>query len=552
MASLQRLLTRKPQIDEAELEFVRSRTIERLAALSETDEAPDAIESDAFMHAANDLAASPVASDDVITEGPVATSETIALGPPAEAAPTDVLAPNVATETIADDEASPEPETAPIPELHEVPAPATATTATTRATTKKTRQPKPKPKRTTSKPEPAVVPVMAEPSSGIVTDGMWPSEWARAAKQPAPVEPAGADLRVAPDPIRQADTTSAAEADAIEAPANEAPTAEVLGRPDRDPSRPVPRYAAIQDDWDGHATAAGSEATPIVPTLVDPVVPIIDPRRTPRQAPRPAHHRSAVVKRAAPARPTIQPQPLASTFCPYCALALDPPPTSSRRCARCRQRIVVKRVQGRVVYLTEAAVEVFESERLRSANFGRWSKERAQWLKLARTVHADPDRIARLDAAPLSERVVESARSLYLSTTERSFREAKRDDRWEDASRLKRDQAAAMYRLDGLPVPPSDAVLALHREAVSVELRGIGKMAKEAGLVGSTCCDICRADDGRAFRIATERKASRLPHEGCPKGLCHCRWDLAFRDETMVRRYLKRKTRSAKAARATG
>jgi hypothetical protein len=211
---------------------------------------------------------------------------------------------------------------------------------------------------------------------------------------------------------------------------------------------------------------------------------------------------------------------------------------------------MVKRFEGRVVYLTEAAVEVFESERRRSLNFGRWSKERAQWLKLAASVHADAGRIARLDRARLTEEIVAAARGLYMSTADRHFREAKRDDRWEDASRLKRDQAAAVYKLAGSPLPPPDEVLTLHREAVVTELRGIGKMAKEAELVGSTCCEACRADDGRTFRIATELRATRLPHDGCPKCLCPCQWDLAIRDQTMVRRYLKRKVRAAKARRA--
>jgi hypothetical protein len=211
---------------------------------------------------------------------------------------------------------------------------------------------------------------------------------------------------------------------------------------------------------------------------------------------------------------------------------------------------MVKRIEGRIVYLTQAAVEVFDSERRRALNFGRWSKERAQWLKLAASVHADAGRMARIDAAPLSEGIVASARALYFSTVDRSVREAKREDRWEDASRQKRDQAAALYRLAGSPVPPPDEVLAVHREAVAAELRGIGKMAKEAELVGATCCEICRAGDGGTFRIASELRTTRLPHEGCPKGVCHCRWDLALRDQMMVRRYLKRTVRAAKAGRA--
>jgi len=108
-----------------------------------------------------------------------------------------------------------------------------------------------------------------------------------------------------------------------------------------------------------------------------------------------------------------------------------------------------------------------------------------------------------------------------------------------------------MHRVAGSPATPTDEVLALYHEAVSTELRGIGKMAKEAALVGADCCDTCRADDGRTFKIAAELRTPRLPHEGCPKGLCYCRWDLTIRDRSMVERYLRRTVRPPKAKRPT-
>ena len=299
------------------------------------------------------------------------------------------------------------------------------------------------------------------------------------------------------------------------------------------------------------ATAPVKTAAPVKPKApVKPEAAAVAPVRTtsapakPRPAPRPP------VKGAVAHQP-VQATAVAAAFCPYCALALEPAPTASRRCTRCKQRIVVKRVQGRIVYLTEAAVEVFESERLRSANFGRWAKERTQWLRLAKSVRADAGRIERLGAAPLSDKVVESAKTLYASTADRQYREAKREDRWEDASRLKREQASAMHRVAGSPATPTAEVLARYHEAVSTELRGIGKMAKEAALVGADCCDTCRADDGRTFKIAAELRTPRLPHEGCPKGLCYCRWDLTIRDRTMVERYLRRTVRPPKAKRPT-
>jgi hypothetical protein len=220
---------------------------------------------------------------------------------------------------------------------------------------------------------------------------------------------------------------------------------------------------------------------------------------------------------------------------------LQPPPTASRRCPRCRQRIIVKRVDGRPVYLTEAAVEVFESERQRITTSGRMARERERWLKLAASAGAPPERIARLAASALSDKVVEGARTLYVSTVDRAFRAAKRDHQWETASRIRRDQATALYRLEGSPDPPPWDLVALYREGVTAELRGIAEISRDAELVSATCCDICRADDRKIFRIANQLKVPRLPHLGCPKGLCRCGWDLAARDRSTMRRYLRRR-----------
>ena len=53
---------------------------------------------------------------------------------------------------------------------------------------------------------------------------------------------------------------------------------------------------------------------------------------------RPVSTRSAAGRKAAPA--------LATATCPYCAVLLQPAPVSSQRCARCHQRIIVKRADG--------------------------------------------------------------------------------------------------------------------------------------------------------------------------------------------------------------
>jgi hypothetical protein len=273
-------------------------------------------------------------------------------------------------------------------------------------------------------------------------------------------------------------------------------------------------------------------------------------------APAKAEAAKAAPAKAAPAKAQAakaeMPRTVAPASCPYCARLLDPPPASSRLCPRCRQRIVVKSVDGRVVYLTEAAIAVFEAERRKAANAGRYARERQRWLKLAVAAGAPERRAARIGSAALSEEAVEGARQLYLGTVDSAFQAAKREQRWEDASRIRRDQAVALYRLAGSPVPPPEDVLALHREAVAAELRGLGKIVRDAELVGGECCAACRADAGGVFAIAKELAAPRLPHEGCPRGLCRCRWDLSNRDRELVLRYLRRRPRPGARAGSAG
>jgi hypothetical protein len=210
--------------------------------------------------------------------------------------------------------------------------------------------------------------------------------------------------------------------------------------------------------------------------------------------------------------------------CPYCALLLDPPPERGRLCPRCRRPIVVRRVNGRRVLLTKEALDVFESERERETNERNWTSERRRWLTLARSVAAPEKRAARIEAAAPSQTAVDQARELYLGWVDRATRAAKRARRWTELARIKRDQAAALFRAAGSPVPPPDDIVALHREWSAAALKAAAGIGADAELVSGGCCSICSKDDGKPFRITVELRAPRLPHAGCPRGLCACDW----------------------------
>jgi len=223
------------------------------------------------------------------------------------------------------------------------------------------------------------------------------------------------------------------------------------------------------------------------------------------------------VEEPAPAAPVV-------VACPNCGTVLDPPPTSTRLCPRCRHRIVVRRFEGRTLYLTESALEVFEAERFRTALEQTWTRQRRDWLALGRLVGASPDRRQRIGDAPLSPASVRAARTLYLAAVERAVREARREKHWEVVARLRRQQAAALYEEAGNRRPPSTEIVALHRDAISATLREVSAVARNVELVGAACCPACRADNEKVFKIVDELRTPRLPHAGCPRGLCACDW----------------------------
>jgi hypothetical protein len=246
--------------------------------------------------------------------------------------------------------------------------------------------------------------------------------------------------------------------------------------------------------------------------------------------------RNAVAPASSPAR--------ADVSCPSCAALLEPPPIRSRRCPVCRQPIVVRQVNGRRAYMTEAALAVFEAQRRREAEVRAWTSALQLWLELAISVglsSASREKLAR--AAP-SAAAVEAARDAYLAAADQAVRRARRDRRWADVGRIRRAEAAAVFVAAGSPVPPPDDIVQLHREGMVAVLRELAVHTREAELVGARCCKTCRSDDGKVFTISEELREPRLPHPGCPKGICECDWWIAFPD--------RKRRRSRRRPRASG
>jgi hypothetical protein len=239
---------------------------------------------------------------------------------------------------------------------------------------------------------------------------------------------------------------------------------------------------------------------------------------------------------AAPGSGSIE----ATASCPYCASLLRPPPETSQRCPRCRQRIIVEHIGARTVYLAEPVLPFFEAERKRAKDAARWARERNRWLDLARDSGAAAEDVQHPATEPESEADVAAARALYMSTVDRLFRSVRSDGRWEEAARIRFDQALLLFRIAGTPASPSEEIVKLHREGVATELQAIAEVAKDAELRGVSCCDTCRADEGLVMRIGEELRAPRLPHRDCPTHLCRCRWFLSTHDREFLTEFLRR------------
>jgi hypothetical protein len=225
-----------------------------------------------------------------------------------------------------------------------------------------------------------------------------------------------------------------------------------------------------------------------------------------------------------PHRPAVDSPSPAALPCPACAALLDPPPVRNRLCPSCRQPIVVRRLDGKPVLLAEAAVAAFDAERRREIDELAWTAARRRWLHLALNAKAAPAGLESVAAAPLSADVVQAARALYLAAAEKAVKAARRAKRWGDVGRIRREQAEALYLDAGSPVPPPAEIADLHREGMVAVLRSLLPVAKDVELVSAGCCPPCRADDEKTFRITSEVRTPRLPHAGCPKGLCGCDW----------------------------
>ena len=290
--------------------------------------------------------------------------------------------------------------------------------------------------------------------------------------------------------------------------------------------------------------------TETVAQVVAPPSPVVRPAAAPRPA-------KAAGKKRPKSKASAFKWP-AQASCPYCAQLLVPAPTTHKRCPRCRQRVMVRRVEDRVAFLTEASVAIFESERRRVAESKHWIGPRNQWIRLAEAAGARPDKVAKVNESLATPESVYAARSVYFAAVDRSVKDARADHDWPLAVRIRRAQAAAVSKLEGSPIPPPDDAVELHRDAAAIGAarhRGAGEggRARRRAVLPRLRCR-CRAHvpdqrgappapsapcrlPARPLRLplAAERPRSREPRAPAPSGRPRLTGRPAFRHLRRVR-----------------
>jgi len=166
-------------------------------------------------------------------------------------------------------------------------------------------------------------------------------------------------------------------------------------------------------------------------------------------------------------------------------------------------------------------------------------------------VHAPVDLCKKIAAMPISERAVEAARAVYRTASDQAVRDARETGHWVRVARIREIEADELYRDAGSPKPPPADILAIYRESKAAVLHSLAVHGTVAELAAGTCCAACRAEEGVLVKIAAELHKSRLPHAGCPRGLCGCDWSVAVPEAKSPRRRKRKVAKPAADAEST-
>jgi hypothetical protein len=216
----------------------------------------------------------------------------------------------------------------------------------------------------------------------------------------------------------------------------------------------------------------------------------------------------------------------ANTACPYCEIALDPPPKAKRRCPACRRTIYVRVGPDAMVYLLQ--------DTDRPALERAWVEFRLEqdWRRRALEL-VDEASFARTEAEMRAKEPGCTNRDVYWAIATRHVRDRMRSGDWNAVKAAYArmalaawDEAESEAGIDGSTRSASRSrARRLMREARVAELRAFTSPAGVTAVtVVARCCPACDRGADLPRRLADERTYPVLPHSNCQRGLCQCEY----------------------------
>ena len=220
-------------------------------------------------------------------------------------------------------------------------------------------------------------------------------------------------------------------------------------------------------------------------------------------------------KEASVAQP---PQRSTPGACPSCGTILETPPTRSRKCPACKERIVVRtRRSDRVkLILTEAEGKKFDEQRDREA-------ARNDAIRRSESVGATVEDFSRTEKELTEKWGFAPPRDVFWAVAVKAALAAMEKRDWHQLSMVYWTQALLLHE-EGKPH------MQLAREASKASLQRYAEDGYTRSVqVIAGCCQLCDRDEGRRFTIPEALEELPIPHDGCERdGWCACMWNVVI------------------------
>lgn len=204
--------------------------------------------------------------------------------------------------------------------------------------------------------------------------------------------------------------------------------------------------------------------------------------------------------------------------CPHCGVNFDPPPARTRKCPKCRERVVVRSHRKQKFYLTEAQVEAFEKKRARE-----YLRNAA--IRAAENIHVNLEKFETRERDLQDEMPGSGPHDVFWSlANERVASLMKPQMSSSDWHRL-----SMVYFQQALWLNKQERdYWHLKSEADKAYAQSYALQGIETLEIVAEDCDECRAFHGKQYPIHQAVKSWPIPEGVCTAKWCTCTWNLVL------------------------